>query len=105
MKNRIRSAWVFLMVGLLIFFMAWYQLATGPNKEEILIEFALLTMLLTLPVGYLVYVLVGIFSWFTGIEVDNVFAVVTVWIFSFILGYYQWFVLMPLIKHKIWGGK
>lgn len=90
-----------LMVLLLFVSVLWYWLLGNSSQEEILIEFCLLTIFLTFPVGYIVYAGAGLIAWSLNYEAGGILYAVMLWMISLITGYYQWFKLLPYLVERI----
>ncbi|MEW8185260.1 MAG: hypothetical protein AB2794_09645 [Candidatus Thiodiazotropha endolucinida] len=101
MIQRSKLIWFLLMILLLLVSVLWYWLSGDSSQEEILIEFSLLTIFLTFPVGYIVYAGAGLIAWLLNYEAGGVLYAVALWIISLITGYYQWFRLLPYIVEKV----
>lgn len=72
MIKRFKLIWFLLMVLLLFVSVLWYWLLGNSSQEEILIEFSLLTIFLTFPVGYIVYAGAGLIAWSLNYEAGGI---------------------------------
>ena len=103
MIRRLKVIWFFLMLLLMGVSILWYGMSTNSSKEEVLIEFSLLTMLLTFPVGYLIFAFSGFIAWVLNYDAGGVVYAVSLWGLSLLAGYYQWFKFLPYMVNKIRG--
>lgn len=101
MMGKLKVIWISLMALVLCGFVLWYLLDQSLSRGEILIEFGLMTMVLTFPVGYFIYVGAGLVAWGLDYEAGGLLYTIALWVIAFVAGYYQWFKLLPFLIGKI----
>ena len=97
----VKMAWllVCLLIGISYF-------NKGPVAAEYMEGFLALMTIVTFPIGYLAIYLVKAMVWFLPATLGNESVktyniAISLWVSMTILGYFQWFYLMPLLLGKI----
>jgi len=104
MKVEIRIFWVILQFIILIFVLIDLLIF---HNEEALMKLVAFELFLSVPIWFIIifinYILLGFLD--ISIEESNILYIIFNWLLFLLLGYGQWFILLPKIYMKLWGKK
>ena len=111
MTNLIKAAWLIACLAVLVWtFVACGQEYNSTLRAECSLLAAIIMALLTLPLGILWWLLVSATGYglsLVGIEIGKLIAIadLVVWLGFVVVGYFQWFKLVPWIVRRIRARK